>query len=112
MRQSDRRFGLVDVLTTRTGGAIGVHPQIGRVDLDLDAVIDHRIDPDAGKAGLAAGGGVEGRDPDQAMHAGLGLQPAVGGMSGNLHGDRFDAGLFALAHFDDLRLVAAPFCPA
>src|SRR5690606_16349296 len=31
---ADGRFGLVDVLATGAGGAIGVHAQVGRVDLD------------------------------------------------------------------------------
>ena len=36
------RVGGVYVLTTRTGGTIGVDPQVGGVDVDFDVVVDFR----------------------------------------------------------------------
>ena len=84
-------LGLVDVLAAGAGGAERVDLQVGVVDLDLDRVVHHRIHPDAGEAGLPAGGGVERADAHQAVHAGLGLQPAIGVRAGDLQRRRFDA---------------------
>ena len=57
---------------------IGVDPAVGLVDLDLDLVVDHRIDPDAGEGGVPPRIGVEGRDAHQPVHARFRLQPAIG----------------------------------
>ena len=46
------------------------------------------------------------------MHAGLGLQPAIGVVAGDLDGRRFDAGLFALRLFEILDLEAVLLGPA
>jgi hypothetical protein len=78
VRDAHRRIGGVDVLAAGAGGAEGVDPAVGFLDLDLDAVVDHRVDPDGGEARVPAGVGIEGRDADQAVDAGLGLEPAVG----------------------------------
>ncbi len=66
------------MLPAGTGGAEGVHPQIGRIDFDFDGVVDFRIDVEAGEGGVAAAGGIEGAFPHQAMHAGFRAQEAVG----------------------------------
>ena len=42
-------------------------------DLHLDAVVQLGHDLQRGKAGLAAGGGVKGRDTHQTVHATFGL---------------------------------------
>ena len=47
--------------------------------------------------------GIEGRNAHQAMHAGFGLQPAIGVLALDQNGRRFDAGLFAFALLDDIR---------
>ncbi len=44
MRDADRAVGLVDVLAAGARRAIGVDAAIAFVDLDLDAVVDDRID--------------------------------------------------------------------
>ena len=105
-------FGLVDVLAAGARGAVGVDPAIAFVDVDLDAVVDHRIDPDRGEAGVAAGVRVEGRDAHQAMHAQLGLQPAVGVVALDDDGRRLDARFVAGGLFDDLDLELAALGPA
>ena len=74
----DGAFGLVHVLTAGARGAVGIDLEVGFVDLDLDRVVHHRIDPDAGKTGLPPGVGVERADAHQAVDAALGLQPAIG----------------------------------
>src|SRR4051812_2652917 len=76
VRQAHRRIGLVDVLATRARSTVGVHAHVGRVDVDLDRVVDLGIDEHAGEAGVAPARGVERRLPHQPVHAGLGAQQA------------------------------------
>ncbi len=71
---------------------VGVDLQVALVDLDLDVVVDLRIDPDAGEAGVPARVGVEGRDAHQAVHAALGLELAIGVLALDLDGGGLDAG--------------------
>src|SRR3546814_2788291 len=52
-----RRLGLVDMLAAGTRGPVHVGPQVGRVDVDLDAVVDFRRDDTRGEAGVAGVGG-------------------------------------------------------
>ena len=107
-----RAVGPVDVLAAGTGRPVGIDPQVLVQDLDLDRIVDHRIDPDAGETGVTPGLGIEGRDPHQTMHAGLCLQPAVGVVARNLDRGRLDAGLLAAAFLQPLDLVAVRIGPA
>ena len=66
--------GGVDVLAAGARRAVGVDPEVALVDLDVDIVVDHRIDPDAGEAGVAPRVAVIGPDPDQPVDAAFGLQ--------------------------------------
>ena len=81
-------------------------------DLDIDRVVDDRIDPHACEGGVAARVAVIGRDAHQAMHAGFGLQPAIGVVALDQHGRRLDARLFAVVDFQHLDLEASAFGPA
>jgi hypothetical protein len=105
VRQAHGRVGLVDVLTAGPGSPIGVGPHVGRIDLDLDRVVDHRIDPGRGERGVALGGGVVGADAHQAVHAGLGLQPAIGVLALDQQGRRLDAHLVAVGLFDQFDVM-------
>ncbi len=51
---------------------------------------------------MTPGIGVERRNAHQAVHAGLGLQPAIGVFTRDLQRDRLDAGLFARRFFLDV----------
>ena len=104
--QAHGGVGLVDVLAAGAGRAVGVDAHVRRIDLDLDLVVDHRIDPDRGEAGVAPGVRVERRDAHQPVDAGLGLQPAVGVGARDLYGRRLDAGLLAAGLLDELHLHA------
>src|SRR5204863_4337082 len=95
MGDADRAVGLVDVLPAGPRGAVGVDAQILVEDVDLDRLVDHWIDPDRGKAGMAPRSGIERRDAHQAMHAAFGLQPAIGIDAADLDRRRFDAGALA-----------------
>ena len=107
MRQADRGFGLVDVLSAGAARAQGVDAHVGFLDVDLDAVVDHRIDVDAGKRRMPARVGVIRRDTHQPVHAVFGLQPAIGIAALDLQGRGLDAGFFAerLLHHLDLETV-------
>ena len=110
MRTAD--FGLVDVLPARARGAISVDAAVAFVDVDLDAVVDDRIDPDGSEARVAARVRVVGRDADEPVHARFRLQPAVGVVSLDDDGRRLDAGFVACRFFDDFDLEFAPLRPA
>ena len=112
MRDPDRALRLVDVLPAGAAGPERVDLEVGVVDLDLDGVVHHRIDPHAGKAGLPARRRIERADPHQAMHPGLGLQPAIGIQPRHLKRRRLDARLLAVALFQQLDLAAMPLGPA
>ena len=109
---ADRRVGRVDVLATRAGRSVGIDADIGFRNVDLDGIVDHRIDPDARKRGVTAGVAVIWRDPNQAVHAGFGLQPAIGVVALDQDRRRLDAGLFAVVDFQHFDLEAAAFGPA
>ena len=110
--EADRRLGLVDVLAPCPAGAHGIGAHVRLLDVDLDAVVDHRIDVDAGERGVAARVGIERRDAHQPVHAVLALEPAIGVAALDLHGRRLDAGLFAAGLLDPLDLVAVLLGPA
>src|SRR5690606_5974334 len=90
-----RRVGGVYVLTTRTGGAVGVDAQVGRVDLDFDVVVDFRRDEHRGKRGVPTVARVIGALAHQAMHAAFGAQPAKGVFALDIQGRALDTGDFA-----------------
>ncbi len=56
--------------------------------------------------------GIERRYPHQPVHAGFGLQPAIGVVAADLDGGGFDAGLFALRLFQIFDLEAVLLGPA
>ena len=68
---ADGGVGGVDVLAALAAGAVGVDAEVVGLDVDDDGVVDFGRDEDAGEAGVAALGGVEGRDADEAMDAGF-----------------------------------------
>jgi hypothetical protein len=112
MGDADRRVGRIDMLTARARRSIRIYTTIGFIDVHLDPVVDHRIDPDRGEARMAAGVGVERRNPHQAMHAGLGLRPAMGVVAFDEQRARLDAGLFARRLLDHLDVEFVPLAPA
>ena len=78
VRDADRGLGPVDVLTARPARPIDVDAQIGRVDVDLDVVLDLGRDEHRGEGRVATIAGVERRLAHEAVDPGLGAQPAVG----------------------------------
>ena len=105
-------FGLVDVLAAGAAGAHGVDAHVRFLDVDIDAVVDHRIDRDARERGVAAGIGIERRNAHQPVHAVFGLEPAIGVVALDLDGRRLDAGFFAVGLFDVVDLEAVLLGPA
>ena len=112
MGQAHGRFGLVDVLAAGTAGTHGVGAHVLLLDVDLDAVVDYGKDRNGRKRRVPPRIRIERRDPHQPMHAGLGLQPAIGIVAADLDGSGFDAGFFALGLFEIFDLEAVFFRPA
>src|SRR3546814_7973564 len=81
-------------------------------DLDLDIVVDHGIDPDAGEAGVAARGAVIRADADEAMDAAFGLGVAIRILALEQQRRGFDPRLFARMLVDQFDLHAVAFGPA
>ncbi len=103
---------LVDVLAAGAAGAHRVDPNIRLLDVDIDAVVDHRIDGDAGKGRVPPRIGVERRNAHQAVHAVFGLQPAISVVALHFDGGGFDAGFFAGGLLDVIDLEAVLLRPA
>ena len=78
MGDSYSGVGFVDVLPTGSLCAEGVDAKIGRVDVDLDGVVDFRVDEDAGEGGVAATRRVEGTFPDETVYADFRAEKAIG----------------------------------
>ena len=51
-------------------------------------------------------------NPDQPVHTGFGLQPAIGVVTLDPHGNGFQAGFLAGAFFDHFQLETAALAPA
>lgn len=66
-------IGFVDVLPSGPAGTEGIYPQILRIQVNLHLIRQFRHNHHLGKAGMAAAGGVEGRDSYQAVHPMLSL---------------------------------------
>src|SRR5882724_9114560 len=109
---ADRALGLVDMLAAGAARAHGVDAEVAFLDLDIDILVHHRVDPGRGEAGVATGLTVVGRDAHEPVHAALGLQPAIGVVARDPDGGRFQAGLLAGALLDPLDLVAVLLGPA
>ena len=58
------------MLATGAGGPVGIDPQIFFLDLDINIVINHGVDPDRGKAGGAIIGKLAGFANDPKKHPG------------------------------------------
>jgi hypothetical protein len=86
-------------------GAEGVDAQVAVGDLDVEVVLvaDVGEDHHAGEAGLAARVGVERADADEAVHADLGAQVAVGVLALDRHLGAADAGLLGLLDVEQSR---------
>ena len=105
-------FRLVDVLPAGAARAQCIDTHVGFLDVDLDAVVDHGIYVDARERGVPARIGIERRDAHQAMHAVLGLEPAIGVAALDLQGRGLDAGLLARRLLHHFHLVAVLLGPA
>ena len=74
---------------------IGVDAQVGRIDLDLDRIVDFRVDEHARERRVPARVRVERALAHQPVHAGLGAQVAVRVFAVDLDRCALDAGDFA-----------------
>src|SRR5262249_37436418 len=102
-----RRLGLVDVLAARARGAVDVDAQVGRVDVDLDRLVDLGVHEYARKRGVAPRVGVERALAYQAVDAVLRAQAAVDIVARDLQRGALDAGHFPGRLLEDLGAEAA-----
>ena len=100
------------MLATGTRGTVGVDPQLLVLDLDLDLVVDLRVDVDGGKGCVPAAGGVEWADPHQPVHTAFSLEIAVGVLPADRKGGALDSRLFTLEAIQQLRRKSVLLGPA
>src|SRR5690606_38717601 len=112
VRDADRGFRPVDVLAAGAARTVDVDAQVGRIDLDLDLVVDLRGDEDGCERGVAAVTRIERRLAHQPVHARLRAQPPVGVLALDADGRALDAGDLPGRELDDLGLEPVVFGPA
>ena len=100
------------MLAARTAGSIDIDTQLGRIDLNVDVVVDLWRYENGCERGMSSIARIEGRLAHQAMHARFGAQPAVGIFTHDMNRCALDACHFARRCFDDLDLEAMRFSPA
>ena len=106
VRDANRGVGHVDVLSARAAGAESIDAEIVVFDINLDFVVDLRINENRRKRRVAARGGIERRNAHQAMYADFRLQHAKGIRAIDFEGDGFNARAFA---FEAVRDDVAEF---
>ena len=112
MGDADRRLRFVDVLAARPGRAVGVDPQVLRVDLDLGVrLLQLGHDLNQRERGVPAVILVEGRDSHQAVDAMLGPEQAVRSRAGDQKRRPFQARLLSRRGLQHLGLETAPLSP-
>ena len=112
MRDTDRRIRLVDMLTARAAAAVGVDPQILRVDFHSNILVQLRHDFQHRKRCLAFPRRIERRNAHQTMHAFFVLQIAVGVLSLDQKGRALDAGFRIPLQIEDFDMISFFFAPA
>src|SRR5260221_13211789 len=110
-READRRLCFVHVLAAGTAGPHHVGAYVIFVDIDLDAIVDHRKHDDAGKGSVTPRVGIEWRNAHQPMHAVFTLEPPICVMALDHDGRRLDPGTLALTLFDPVDFVTVRFRP-
>jgi hypothetical protein len=108
---ADGGFDFVNVLTAFAAGAECIDAEIFGTDVDFDFVVHFGYHKDGSEGSVTAGGLVEGRDADQAVHSGFANEHAIGIFTGELNRGVLDAGLFAGSFVEDDGIHAFPFRP-
>ena len=109
VRDAHRRVGFVDVLAAGARRAVGVDAQVGRVDVDLERIVDLGVDEDRAETGVAARVRVERRFPDQPVDSGFRAQHAEAVVARELDRRRLDSGDVAFGFFHDVDGVTLAF---
>ena len=106
-----RRFGTVNVLTARTRSAVNVNTQVRRVDIDINIIVNFRVDKRRAERRMATTAGVERAFTHQAMYTGFSTQPTVSIFASNSDGHGFNTRHFTFRFFNNFSLKAARFSP-
>src|SRR5262249_32615402 len=94
------------------GVAKGVDLKVSSIDLYRSGIGDFGNDIDACERSMTPLVCIERRNPDEPMHAALGLKVSIRVLAAYQQSDRFDADFFALLNVHGLRLKAASLNPA
>ena len=111
--QSDRRFGLVHLLTTGTAGSILVLANVlFPVNVDLKTVVNLRHHVHARKRRVSTTGRIERADANQSMVAGFAMQITVDVIAFDQQCGIADTGLFSRRHVHFLNFKSSTLGPA
>ena len=99
------------MLAAGAGGAVHLHFDILGADVHLNGVVQLGHNLQRGKAGLAAGVGVKGRDTHQTVHAVLALEQTVGVGALDHHGSALQTSFVAVLIIQHLHGHAVCLCP-
>src|SRR5580658_7317164 len=112
VREAHRRIRRVDALPALARGAVNVDADLALRDLDLDVLVDLGDHVHGAERGVPPLVRVKGADPDEPVHAALGLGVAVGVLALDDERRLRDAGLVPRLDVLDLDLEAAALRPA
>jgi hypothetical protein len=100
------------MLATGSAGPVGIDTEIGFDDFHFDVVADLGKGKNRGKRSMAAGIAIEGGYAYESMNTGLGLEIAVGILTGYGKGAALHAGLIAGLVFGNFGTPTLPFAVA
>ena len=112
MRDPDSRVRLVDVLAARSARAVGIDPDVLRIDLDRVVLFDLRRDVYRSERRVTSSRRIERRDPHQSVDSLLLFQIAVSIRSADKHRSAVDAGFLVVLPVCNGHLVALSLGPS
>ena len=108
VRHAHGRVRLVDILTTSTATAVGIHTNVGHVQVEFHVFV-FRVQVHGGKARVAAGVRVKGADAHQTVHADFRTEQAVSVFASDFDGSALEAGIFRFLEVHHLEVHVFAF---
>ena len=101
------RVRLVHMLPPGSRRTIRIDAQIRLIDLDLDVVVNDRIDEHGRERGMTPALGIKRRDPNEPMNPVLGAEVAVCILTAYLEAGRLQPSLISRLRLQDFHLPAS-----
>ena len=111
MSHPDRGIGRIDVLPAGARSAVNIHPNIRRVEVDINVVIHFRRDKHCRKRRVPSVTRVKRGLTNQAMNAGFRAAPAISVITGDMNCGALNSRDIAGGDLDEVIFPAAAFSP-